>query len=175
MFAGLILADLLLADLLLADLMLVNIGALSFELVAVDLFVLQKILFELGVFLKLNLQQRLPAVLAVRKRMFLLLILLLLNLLPLAPLPTPLSLPANHLIALPQCGDHLPDFLTVGTNLLVDFELVLFEVMEAIVFAGGHEVDNFGFVFAAVDVEDKFFLGEDVGAVEGAADLFLLC
>ena len=143
---------------------------------AVDLFVLQKILFEFGVFLKLNLQQRLPAVLAVRKRMFLqLILLLLLNLLPLAPLPTPLSLPANHLIALPQCGDHLPDFLTVGTNLLVDFELVLFEVMEAIVFAGGHEVDNFGFVFAAVDVEDEFFLGEDVGAVEGAADLFLLC
>ena len=162
--------------LLLADLMLVNNGALSFELVAVDLFVLQKILFEFGVFLKLNLQQRLPAVLAVRKRMFLqLILLLLLNLLPLAPLPTPLSLPANHLIALPQCGDHLPDFLTVGTNLLVDFELVLFEVMEAIVFAGGHEVDNFGFVFAAVDVEDEFFLGEDVGAVEGAADLFLLC
>ena len=161
---------------MLVGLMLVNIGALSFELVAVDLFVLQKILFEFGVFLKLNLQQRLPAVLAVRKRMFLeLILLLLLNLLPLAPLPTPLSLPANHLIALPQCGDHLPDFLTVGTNLLVDFELVLFEVMEAIVFAGGHEVDNFGFVFAAVDVEDEFFLGEDVGAVEGAADLFLLC
>lgn len=45
--------------------------------------------------------------------------------------------------------------------------------MHAVVLASGEVMDDFGLVLAPVEVEDKFFLSEDMALVEGTTGLFL--
>lgn len=143
-----------------------------------DLLVLQKVFLELWVFFDVDLLQRFQALFAIRQSVvlifFFLLIFPILYVFFLPLFTTPLPFPVDGVIAALHGVEHASDLFPVFAEEFVLFDLVFGYEVKSIVATDSKVVLYFFTIFAAVDMEDKFFASKDVILVEWASCFFFI-